>query len=307
MADPMSQGNCAEVVSHIENLERQVAQLQAQSVPSTSHTSAFLKTKVPRPQPFHGKRYQVKPFISGLRIYISLRSHEFPNEMTKLLFAASLLRDTAYDWFRPYETAISTGTAGHSGLVLSSIDDFYEQITNVFGDPDESLTAATKLYKLIQLTSVATYTSEFQRLSSQLSWNEEALKDLYYQGLKPAIKDNILRGVIPTTLSEMIRIASNFDNRFQQYKTNLNRNNNRSWQASRQVPVSEPMELDAIRTNPAPKQPSSPSVGKRLSRDERQHRISNNLCLYCGKSGHQVKNCHSAKSKQPSRPKNNRS
>lgn len=304
---PVPEVNPAQLIEHIRILEAQVQhlhQLQAQTASAPAPTSfGTPKTKVPTPQPFFGKRYQVKPFISGLNIYFTLRSHEFPDEKTKLLFAASLLRGPAFDWFRPYEQSFSPG-ASHSGaLSIATIEDFYEQLTNTFGDPDEPLTAATKIYKLSQTTSVAAYISEFQRLSSQLTWNEDALKDFFFQGLKPAIKDNIVRGTIPTTLKDMIRLASNLDNRFQQSRQ-FNNNHHHGPARNFQRSGPEPMDLDALsystKANPPPqaKQPRGP-----LSQQERQHRLDNNLCLYCGKAGHSVQSCFSAKKANKDKPK----
>ena len=292
----------AELINHIRHLEIQInnlQQAQVQPLTAPSHfTSESSKTKVPTPQPFFGKRYQVKPFISGLNIYITLRSQEFPDEKTKLLFAASLLRGPAFDWFRPYEQSYTTGLSHSGSFIINSIKDFYEQINNTFGDLDEPLTAATKIYKLSQATSVAAYISEFQRLSSQLSWNEDALKDFFFQGLKPTIKDNIVRGTMPTTLKDMIRLASNLDSRIQQSREYSSHNNTapRPFQRPSQRPISEPMDLDALtystKANPAPqdRQPRGP-----LSQEEKQHRLQNNLCLYCAKSGHTVQTCYGAK------------
>lgn len=297
----------AELINHIRHLELQVNNLQqAQAIPPTSsafNTSGNNKTKVPTPQPFYGKRHQVKPFLSGLNIYITLRPQEFPDEKTKLLFAASLLRGPAFDWFRPYEQSLSTGLTHSGSLSINTIEDFYEQINNTFGDPDESLTAATRIYKLSQTTSVAVYISEFQRLSSQLTWNEDALKDFFFQGLKPAIKDNIIRGTMPTTLKDMIRLASNLDSRIQQ--TRHYSFNNQITPRSFQRPAPEPMDLDALtystKANPAPqaKQPRGP-----LSQQEKQHRLDNKLCLYCGKAGHTVQSCYGAKRANQDKPKN---
>ena len=297
----------AELINHIRHLELQVNNLQqTQTIPSASpglHHTNHYKTKVPTPQPFYGKRHQVKPFLSGLNIYITLRGHEFPDEKTKLLFAASLLRGPAFDWFRPYEQSLSTGLTHSGSLSINKIEDFYEQINTTFGDPDESLTAATRIYKLSQTTSVASYVSEFQRLSSQLSWNEEALKDFFFQGLKPAIKDNIIRGTMPTTLKDMIRLASNLDSRIQH--TRHYQPSNFTAPRSFQRPASEPMDLDGLsystKANPAPqgKQPRGP-----LSQQEKQHRLDNKLCLYCGKAGHTVQSCYGAKRANQDKPKN---
>jgi Ty3 transposon capsid-like protein len=284
-----------DLLAYINSLQAQLNSVQQAQASSTQTPTASVKTKVPTPQPFYGKRYQVKPFISGLNIYINLRSQEFPDERAKILFAASLLKGTAFDWFRPYEDFVSSGTISNSSLAINTFQDFCEQLSGTFGDPDEGLTAATKIYKLTQTRSVADYVSEFQRLSSQLTWNEDALRDLFFQGLKPAIQNTIIRGIMPTSLKDMIRVANNLDSRLMQHRPH-----NTPWQPSRHSARSsqnpDAMELDALsystKANPAP---ASSSPRGPLTQEEKQHRMDNNLCLYCGKAGHSVKECFSAK------------
>ena len=42
--------------------------------------------------------------------------------------------------------------------------------------------------------------------------------------------------------------------------------------------ANDPMQVDAVRFKP-------------LTNDEKEHHHRNNLCLYCGGSGHMVRNC----------------
>ena len=50
-----------------------------------------------------------------------------------------------------------------------------------------------------------------------------------------------------------------------------------------------PMEIDTVRASSAPR-------GK-LTQAERDYRIQNKLCLYCGKPGHIVTECYARKAK----------
>lgn len=279
------------VLAHFQALEAQIQQLQLQlqlqeqQTPAQSTPVPISKTKVPAPQPFFGKRDQVKPFISGLTIYIRLRPQEFPTEEIKILFSASLLRGTAYDWFRPYEQSLNSGPVESSFFTITSFHDFCDQLTRTFGDPDEGLTASSKLYKLHQTRSVTEYVAEFQRLSSQLDWNESALRDTFFQGLQPHIQGVIIRGTMPETIRELIRIACNLDNRMltpREYH----------YDTPQQRPSydPDPMDLDALHLATQASKPRGP-----LSKQEKQHRRDNNLCLYCGKPGHSVNTCSGVK------------
>jgi Retrotransposon gag protein len=62
----------------------------------------------------------------------------------------------------------------------------------VFGDIDERKTAAVKLQKLRQVTSVRQYITEFQTITANLEWDEEALNDKFEEGLKPEIRKALI-------------------------------------------------------------------------------------------------------------------
>ncbi|KLO15535.1 hypothetical protein SCHPADRAFT_789774, partial [Schizopora paradoxa] len=66
--------------------------------------------------------------------------------------------------------------------------------------------------------------------------------------------------------------------------------------AASNVPV--PMDIDALRTNAKPAS-NSQKRGK-LTPEEREMRIKNGLCLYCGKKGHVVNECRAAAAKKSS-------
>jgi hypothetical protein len=63
--------------------------------------------------------------------------------------------------------------------------------------------------------------AEFQRHAIRLGYDDEALKDKFYNGLKDFVKDEILRSDKPTTLEGLIELAVRIDNR--QYKRSLER------------------------------------------------------------------------------------
>lgn len=92
-----SNASTPELLAYIQQLQQQMVALQnsqallqenAKNHPIEQAKASTVKTKVPPPDTFHGQRHEVKPFLSNLAIYIKLRPEEFPNEETKLLFAA---------------------------------------------------------------------------------------------------------------------------------------------------------------------------------------------------------------------------
>ena len=62
----------------------------------------------------------------------------------------------------------------------------------VFGDLDEKVKAAQNLQRLHQIRSVREYIIDFQMISSNLEWDEDALMDKFREGLKPSVRSMMI-------------------------------------------------------------------------------------------------------------------
>ena len=62
----------------------------------------------------------------------------------------------------------------------------------MFGDPDLVQSKKLELQNLVQTTSVATYTFDFNWIKGFVKWNDDALTSPYYKGLKPGVKDRMV-------------------------------------------------------------------------------------------------------------------
>ena len=154
-----------------------------------------------------------------------------------------------------------------------------------FGETDRIRTAATKLHALNQGNRpAATYASEFRQISSVLEWNDAALMDQFHEGLRGDVKDMMIGFPDPQDLNELITLAIRCDNCLFEH----HQERRAEFTPSTGVPLSilpsrvsggvEPMQLDAVRF-------------RQLSAAEKERRRTNHLCLYCGLSGHIVRNC----------------
>ena len=61
---------------------------------------------------------------------------------------------------------------------------FEVRLITEYGNPNEKDEAAIAIMKLTQTGLAATYTQKFNELSSQLLWDDEALRAIYLRGLK---------------------------------------------------------------------------------------------------------------------------
>ena len=169
---------------------------------------------------------------------------------------------------------------------------------------------------------ITKYVVEFNRYASQVNWGDSALRRRFYNGLPGRIKDEVTKTGKPRSLSDLRRLAQMIDHRYWEQDTEIKRENARKARpsnnphpsTSNQPSSSNPHKGNNPRTttttnkfpphrgnNPStsadkPKQAASDlssKLGKdgKLTSAERARRFANNLCLFCGETGHSVKDC----------------
>lgn len=263
---------------------------QLERLQQTRTAPAPVPTREPKmeaPQKFAGESSRLRGFLAQLVITINAQPSRYQTEQQKCHYAVSLFTGRALEWIAPYAQ-----DPDHE--IFSDFAQFLEELKTVFGDVNEKAMAEHSLLELQQEGSKFTeYVTEFRRFQLLTRWDDIALTAKFYHGLSSAIKRGILsRGDRPTTLVEMIKVASHCDQ------------NLREEQALRRAPTGSrssapaafksaprpsassssgptPMDLDATRSRPrAP-----------LTEVERKYRRDNNLCSYCGQAGHWVRQC----------------
>ena len=96
---------------------------------------------------------------------------------------------------------------------------------------------------------------------------------------------------LPATLADLVDKAREFDRVYRMVANTAI--SNASCASSNRQPVSGRAVLtedDSVNVNASSSQPPDRAKG-RLTKEERDHRFKNNLCLYCGKPGHILKEC----------------
>ncbi|KAH9253415.1 hypothetical protein BASA81_008612 [Batrachochytrium salamandrivorans] len=176
----------------------------------------------------------------------------------------------------------------------------------------------------------ASYVATFRQLATDLEWNDSALQAQFYWGLNSEVKDALAHFEQPTSLSDAMTLAIKIDNRIQERRREQTQSARPlSQQSSNYVPCPrrapyQPREPNyqqqqqqqhqlqhqhqlrpEYQTNsstpPAARQPDYMDVDlvRRgpLSSAERQHRMSQRLCLVCGQAGHIKATCPKSNSK----------
>ena len=257
--------------------------------------------KPKNPDTYSGGNKDLERFLSQCQLYFMLKHKNFKTQMEKVLFAGSHLRGPAADWFAPFIRDMSKGDKARqeTKLMFHDYKNFEQGLEQLYGSRDKQQLAVRQLGLLKQNGPAPQYTAAFRRIAMDTDFNDSALRHNYYLGLRDSIKDELTRGDKPENLEELIERATSIDERFYErqlergrgfqtqgqgyYQQRNNgyqgqsRNNGYQGQQRRDHYGSQPMDLSATRGP--------------LSQKDRDHRMKNNLCLYCGKPGHRAREC----------------
>jgi hypothetical protein len=289
-----------------------------------AHTKTH-EPKMPDPPVFSGERKAVLPFLAKCRLKFTGQPSMFPTEHTKVVYAGSRLEGPPFAWFTPLNDRMHK-PGETPPTELATFDDFAKALTTLYGDPHLSLTAEREIRALKQLTSVAVYIARFEEHRQYLTWNDDALRDQFYLGLRDRMKDSMAPLDRPKDLASLkelaLRLDARLDARWQEKQATGNTSNptpRPSWNnrpqtlqppSHRQTPaiaINNP--ASSTPATPAPSAPSVPkpnfpshtpdgtipmelgSRGWQLTAAEKQRRRDNNLCNYCADPSHRAFQC----------------
>ena len=160
-----------------------------------------------KPDEFDGKdRNACTTFLAQVRLYISGSPAQFPSEESKVLFTATYLRGRAFAWVEP--------KLAKEDPILHNFEVFCIEMLKNLGDPEREKTMSKKLRQLKQTASTAAYRTEFDNIAQYLEWDDAALKQYFYEGLKDSVKDSLaLTTQDPADLKDFQDLCIKLDNR----------------------------------------------------------------------------------------------
>ncbi|KAK3524756.1 hypothetical protein QTP86_002500 [Hemibagrus guttatus] len=267
----------------VETLWQALVALPVPAPPSTAATSANTVTasSVPLcvspmalPAPYSGLAEDCNGFILQCSLVLEMQPHLYPTERSKIAFIISQLRGRALLWAESLWSQNSPITQSYAGFV----DHFKE----VFEKPSWDSSVGEELCRLQQgKLTVPEYAFQFRTLAAKSGWNEQALLAAYRQGLNPQVRLHLTAYEDAIGLERLIQLSIRVAARMQscvsepQDQSPHNTWHDRPAPVSSPEPAPEPMHLGASHLTPA----------------ERQRRLTQNLCLYCGVPGHALPKC----------------
>src|SRR5271154_158113 len=268
------------------------------------------KAKAKEPDTFDGSDpRKLNNFILLCNLFFR-NDPSYSDDESKVTFALSYLRGTALDYFEP--------ALMDSDDVPEWLDDwsmFVRNLRTQFGPHDPTADGEDSIdnLKMRENQRILKYNVEFNRLAVQTGWNDSVLRHRYYSGLAERIKDVMGQQGKPPTLTEMKTLAQAIDSRLWERLREKSRSDNKSQPKSDNKPSaksdnksasSDPKKNNnsnssgnsnkqAAKPSTSTVNPIADKVGKdgKLNTTERQRRIDNNLCLYCGGTGHKADEC----------------
>ncbi|KAK2847471.1 hypothetical protein Q5P01_010470 [Channa striata] len=249
------------------------------------------------PERFSGEPDKCRTFVSSLSLFFELQPSTYPTERSRVAYAISLLSGKAHEW--------GMAEWDNRSECVRSYEAFSEELTFVFNPSASRRASSSRLFRLTQSSSSVTdYTVEFRTLAASANWREETLFDKYYEGLSCRIKDEMAARTLPSSLRGLIELAVAIDQRLQerQAERQTDRRVERLLERSPAILPANPTSPVHRPTDQHPSGQEEPmQVGRvKLSAAERQRRIVEGLCLYCGESGHRVRLCPlNDKARQP--------
>jgi hypothetical protein len=266
----------SELTQQIQRLRPPTASPTPAVPPAPSGSPSQSEPRLPTPEAYSGEPSFCRAFCF-FSMHFALQPHTFQTEQAKVAFVLTLLTGRAALW--------GTAVWENQNPCCASFQTLAAEMRLVFDRAVTGREAARTLVELRQgRRSVSEFSIEFRTLAAECGWNEEAQWDMFLHGLADHVQKEIYALDLPTTLNGLIDLALRVDARLSRVER-------------RATPTRTLEAADGLRSSGrdvvSPVYDHEPmQVGRaRLSREERERRRSQGLCLYCGGAGHYAYNC----------------
>ncbi|RXN04576.1 Retrotransposon-derived PEG10 [Labeo rohita] len=237
-------------------------ELQDVTSSPTSGVPLSLTQREPEPHANNPPLYDGDPnscraFLSQCLLVFALQPRRYATERLKVAYVITLLTGKGREW------GSAVWDAGAS--FCTDFEEFRAEMTKLFDRSVKGDEAASKLARLRQGgRSVTEYAILFKTLAASCDWNEGALRAMFREGLNFDIQDESRLRL------RLRRLAPHS-----------------SWRLEETLPSKSHPPPQSPLAEPEPMQ-----LGRiRLSAQEKQQRLVQGLCLYCGGSGHFALSC----------------
>ena len=272
--------------SELANLQSRINQLEASisTTPTGSYgsslTSSLEKVKVALPDKFDGNCLNYETFKASLDNFFALKASVYSHDEVKVRTIGTLLTKQALQW---YSTLVKSESA-----LIKDFNGFMVEFKRLFSDPNSKMKAQMMIKKLKQGNgTVLSYYTRFRAISINTGFDQEAQISAFRNGLSDDIKDILATSLEePQDLETLVSISIKIDTRLYDRKMEK--------EARIRLPTLSAVSNNA-KSMPTAVQESELNAVQlangKLTKMERERRMKLKLCLYCGESGHNLKEC----------------
>lgn len=261
------------------------------------------RVQIRDPDVFTGESpHALQSFFGQCELVFQAKPGTYASDRSKIIYMASNFRKTAQVWWQQFALHPSDPPA----LFLLNYSEFKRELQKQFGAKDVDGSARAQLDHLVMPTEwhILEYNLKFQGLVMNTQYDDYAKRHAYYKGLPERIKDAFLHAQVEWHTYEEVRdLAQKFDDRFwrreeEKHAAMARTHHKKHYNAE---PTKKPFKSDSGRRfrkgkREFPKDKplaSSPGTGPdgHLTKEERERRLKENLCLVCADPKHKVRDC----------------
>jgi len=285
-----------------------------------TNDSSSSHAKVCEPDTFDGTDpKKLQTFLVQCKLCFQDCAKAFRQDRARVTFTQSYLKGMTLEWFEP--DLLNSGNPADRPRWMDSWVHFVAELQSTFGPHDPVADAEHQLEHLRMKDSyrVTQYIVDFNQLASQVQdYGDGALCRLFYSGLPDRLKDEIAQVRKPLTLNGLRALCQEINARYWERKDEISRttksqptssttkssnsggNSSNSGQEKSKTGNPSSSANSSGSSKATSNQSSSGSrpdltnkLGKdgKLTADERKRCLENNLCMFCGGTGHFVDNC----------------
>lgn len=262
------------VAPEVMALQQQVAQLQhaLQQLMQQQQVNPapVTKLKIPKPPETNGRQPTPVNWCHKMETYLTAEGANL-NSPSTVAIAAAYFKDSALNWYRQHEQAVTAGKA----QPYSSWDEFKKAFIARFTPVDPEVDARERLDRLTQTRSVFAYAQEFNTYMLELPHMDENDRiHRFIRGLKPEVRIHV-KLQQPTTLHDAVELAIKADSMV--------------WERGRSFGNARPFNTSNSRG--APHSRINGPAPMELGAVEQQKPKTPLKCFYCHKLGHKRLEC----------------
>ncbi|MBW0566431.1 hypothetical protein O181_106146 [Austropuccinia psidii MF-1] len=293
---PVSNHSEPSLLAIMQQMTQMMANLQEASSSESSRPPAFKTPSMKAPECIDGTQpFKVSSFIQSFQLIFHTDPANLSQDRKKVLYATSFLIGRAAKWIEPY---LSNLTNKDSNYLLNSWNLFESQLFTLFGDPNEVRKAEAELDSLRMKEGghVYLYIANFRSLFSRIGyWGERTLIHHFRKGFPSWSLDQLAsHPSIIYSLQDLMDFTLELDTRYHEMQKE-NSHHEEKTPALKLIsshPKNSSSSSHKKKNFQKREKPHSSLLNEefKLMHSEKERRIKEGLCIYCG-GKHSLESC----------------